>query len=58
MTSNDHKVGDVVRLKSNGPPMTVWDTDGRKVRCQWFNKNHDLKEGDFYVDIITRTVPD
>lgn len=35
------KLGDVVRLKSGGPPITVYemleDTDGTlKVKCVWF----------------------
>lgn len=37
------KVGDVVRLKSGGPDMTVTDTDvlsqdlNANIRCSWFD---------------------
>jgi uncharacterized protein YodC (DUF2158 family) len=31
------KVGDIVRLKSGGPEMTVKDTDSAgEYECQWF----------------------
>jgi len=34
------KAGDVVRLKSGGPAMTVESTDGKTAMCRWF---HDKK---------------
>ncbi|MFC2113309.1 YodC family protein [Bacteroidota bacterium] len=36
----DYKVGDVVRLKSGGPEMTITKFRGSSksvVACQWFN---------------------
>ena len=35
------KRGDVVRLKSGGPKMTVEDvsSDGDEVSCAWFNQD-------------------
>lgn len=41
MKRSDLKVGDLVRLKSGGPKMTVSSTDGEKyVAVQWFGGNH------------------
>jgi len=31
------KVGDVVRLKSNGPAMTIDEIAGTQAHCVWFN---------------------
>jgi uncharacterized protein YodC (DUF2158 family) len=39
--------GDVVKLKSGGPPMTVeCDVGDQRVSCQWFEKN-ELKQATF-----------
>lgn len=38
--SNQFKIGDVVRLKSGGPPMTVTSATEAHAECHWF-----LKEG-------------
>lgn len=46
--------GDVVRLKSGGPKMTVFgDSWGykRNVECEWFNGNERCKD-DFHVDVL------
>jgi uncharacterized protein YodC (DUF2158 family) len=34
---NEIRVGDVVQLKSGGPPMTVGEIQMEFVRCQWFD---------------------
>jgi uncharacterized protein YodC (DUF2158 family) len=39
MATQDFKVGDIVKLKSGGPDMTVQtvpDSGGRVFACQWF----------------------
>ncbi len=39
MASNKYNVGDIVKLKSGGPEMTVRaapDVVGRSYTCQWF----------------------
>lgn len=34
---NNFKSGDIVSLRSGGVNMTVSDTSGNSVICQWFN---------------------
>lgn len=50
MANSNVKIGDVVRLKSGGPLMTVESLDDyygvMKARCTWFS-NHELKDGVF-----------
>jgi uncharacterized protein YodC (DUF2158 family) len=43
------KVGDLVKLKSGGPVMTVVDVDEDEVTCVWFpsNDHRKLREADF-----------
>ncbi len=38
MTGQPIKAGDVVKLKSGGPQMTVEDTDGQRVKVVWMEK--------------------
>ena len=40
------KPGDTVKLKSDGPEMTVHSIDGAGVHCQWWSK----KDGKFLLD--------
>jgi uncharacterized protein YodC (DUF2158 family) len=40
------QIGDVVRLKSGGPKMTVLGGSGGHWVCQWFT-NSSLQEGTF-----------
>lgn len=44
------KVGDTVRLKSNGPLMTVNFVEDETVKCHWFDKDESLKDGVFHKD--------
>jgi len=30
------KIGDVVKLKSDGPPMTVYNVEDKDAYCMWF----------------------
>jgi uncharacterized protein YodC (DUF2158 family) len=34
------KVGDIVRLKSGGPKMTVTKVVGDRIHCEWFNDDN------------------
>lgn len=42
------KVGQVGRLKSGGPPMTVSKVNGNRVECLWFDESNSLQEASFY----------
>ena len=47
-------IGDIVKLKSGGPEMTVQslpDTSGRSYRCQWF-AGKKLESGSFPPDSL------
>lgn len=44
---NIYETGDVIRLKSGGPPMTVVGRNGLTISCQWFNESGELRTGDF-----------
>ena len=59
----EFKIGDVVRLKSGGPDMTVEKyphetIDGvqcfDKVDCRWFNEETHLKHATFNVEILEK----
>jgi uncharacterized protein YodC (DUF2158 family) len=39
--------GDVVRLKSGGPPMTVVEVDGDWVTCMWFDDKNKQQTDSF-----------
>jgi len=59
MAENSFKAGDVVRLKSGGPKMTISGFGlsfmGEElkdiIRCQWFVKT-ELKDGEFNVSSV------
>ena len=50
----EFKSGDVVKLKSSGPLMTVMDTDKKKqkVRCCWFNKDEKFDSTEFDKNML------
>jgi uncharacterized protein YodC (DUF2158 family) len=58
----DLKIGDVVRLKSGGPKMTIaeiGDSDDKRVKCIWFDgnkKNEDIFE-EAIIAIAEPTTP-
>lgn len=61
--SEEIKVGDVVRLKSGGPNMTVnhigpqYDGGEDRVWCEWFNeKNHPCNK-DFALTSVEKAPP-
>jgi uncharacterized protein YodC (DUF2158 family) len=42
-----HKTGDLVRVRSGGPLMTVDRVDGDQVICTWTDSVGDLRSGSF-----------
>ena len=49
---SDLKVGDVVRLKSGGPVMTVAKMGDGYVICQWFDEKK-MRRANFPPDALT-----
>ena len=53
MPEQEFKAGNVVRLKSGGPKMTVVDYgkyrygDDMSYKCKWFDEKHKLTESTF-----------
>jgi uncharacterized protein YodC (DUF2158 family) len=57
MTDGQFRIGDIVRLKSGGPDMTVEEIETnctRPVRCVWFNSCHDRETANFIADTLKR----
>jgi uncharacterized protein YodC (DUF2158 family) len=50
----DFQIGDVVRLRSGGPTMTVQENDGSEVLCQWFTKDNVVMQGRFPVASVKK----
>lgn len=50
---NSFSVGDVVKLKSGGPKMTVVSVEADLVDCSWF-KNEELMHGSFVPDSLEK----
>jgi uncharacterized protein YodC (DUF2158 family) len=49
MAEISFKPGDIVRLKSGGPPMTIAHIDGTEAYCEWFNDKREVQGRDFQV---------
>ena len=50
--SSTLKIGNVVRLKSGGPDMTVMRITGRFAVCQWFDRATNVKAGSFVIEML------
>lgn len=48
--------GDVVRLKSGGPKMTVLSVKTAALSCQWFDRNGKMHKSDFDVEMVDKFV--
>ncbi len=51
----EFKAGEVVKLNSDGPLMTVLSIDGDEVKCAWAVKG-DIKEKSFPAAALTKAV--
>lgn len=49
--------GDVVRLKSGGPKMTVLAVKAAKLSCQWFDRNGKMHKAEFDDVMLDAFVP-
>lgn len=50
---SNFKVGDVVKLKSGGPQMTVSETnDAEMLECTWFDSSNELKTAFFKAEVV------
>ena len=48
--ASSFQVGDIVRLRSGGIPMTVEEVvDGHSVKCIWFDDKGDLQRVTFVI---------
>ncbi|MBX3267048.1 MAG: DUF2158 domain-containing protein [Acidobacteria bacterium] len=55
MENNAWKIGEIVRLKSGGPKMTVKDIvddDLGTVECEWFSKDGEIRSAIFKADTL------
>ena len=59
MSENSFKVGDVVRLKSGGPLMTVQQaTYADNIMCTWFGENNKRMSEGFHPRTLQKIVPE
>jgi uncharacterized protein YodC (DUF2158 family) len=58
LISKPFTVGDVVKLKSGGPEMTIdYICTNTDCNCKWFNKDNDVKEHRFVSTTINSLEP-
>jgi uncharacterized protein YodC (DUF2158 family) len=48
------KVGDVVKLKSDGPKMTIQSLRGDMVDCVWFGPDGNVKHSSFPAEALEK----
>jgi uncharacterized protein YodC (DUF2158 family) len=50
--------GDVVKLKSGGPSMTIVAFDGSMAECLWFSTDHHLQKDSFPIEVVEQVKHD
>lgn len=48
------QIGDVVKLKSGGPWMTVYKIEGDDVSCIWFPNDNDAVSRSFNKNVLLK----
>jgi uncharacterized protein YodC (DUF2158 family) len=46
--------GNLVRLRSGGPLMTVWRIEGDQVNCVWTNWDGQIRSDNFPIDVLQK----
>jgi uncharacterized protein YodC (DUF2158 family) len=54
MSESAFSVGDVVQLKSGGPPMTMALVDKYGCHCQWFDPEGKVRSGAFKPEQLAK----
>ncbi len=55
MSNIEFNVGDIVKLKSGGPDMTIQVVSDTNLKCQWF-AGKKLDDGRFPIESIVKVV--
>ena len=50
-------IGDVVKLKSGGPKMTVAYVYADEITCKWFDEQNRKHEDTFHIDQLEKDKP-
>ena len=50
----DLQIGDVVKLKSGGPWMTVYKIEGDEISCVWFPNDNDAVSRSFNKNVLLK----
>ena len=48
------KIGDVVKLKSGGPPMTIREVKATEIVCAWFGPNEQIEIWGFGKEMLVK----
>jgi len=56
--SENFQVGDVVRLKSGGPAMTITYVGADEAACEWFDEKKNMpQQRDFHMAALNKIPP-
>ncbi|MFC6999560.1 DUF2158 domain-containing protein [Rufibacter roseus] len=58
MEKENFKEGDLVKLKSGGPVMTIASSGMGMAACVWFNKDEIFGKHDFYLKNLVKVEAD
>jgi len=53
LTADQLNPGDLVRLRSGGPLMTIHSINGDNIDCQWFTPSGELQSATFPIYMLT-----